>query len=247
MERKPLTTEMIQDFETRLGYQFVNSDILKLALTHRSAKNQIQHAILGLQTNNEQLEFFGDALLGVFISEELIRKFPDADEGILSKRRSHIVDQKSLAVVATQLKLDELLILGPGEAEQGSNKKPRVLASVFEAVIADIYYDSSLDHTKTVVLNLLKHNISNAALVEFDLDFKTQLQELTQKLGLGRPHYKELASKGPSHQPEFLIALEVGDRELSRSVGTSKKRAEQAAAQAAFKELEHQNKQKGKL
>lgn len=237
MEKMNGSESAIQNLQAKIGFQFGNPDFLKLALTHRSFNFKMVHPVFGHQSNNEQLEFFGDALLGVFVSEELLKLFPNDAEGQLSKKRSHIVDQKSLCEVAFKIGLDEALILGPGEHEQGSHKKPRVLASAFEALISAIYFDSGIEKAKMIAIELLKHNILNASQLEFDQDFKTQLQELTQKMGKGLPTYKELSSRGPSHQPEFLISLELEGHEVSRAVGSSKKRAEQTAAREAFKSL----------
>lgn len=223
-------------------YVFRNNDLLILALTHRSAKAQILTEGFKSQTNNEQLEFVGDGLLNFTVAEELFRLFPKDDEGLLSKKRSHLVDQKTLSQKALELSMDEFLVLGPGEREQNSHKKPRVLASALEAVIAAVYYDSNFETAKIFILELLKHNISEIHSISFDKDFKTQLQELTQLKKLGLPVYRELSSHGPSHDPQFLIALEIGTEEMARAIGSSKKKAEQLAAEKAFYILLNENK-----
>lgn len=218
-------------------YTFKNKNLLVLALTHRSAKTEIPDELFKSQSNNEQLEFVGDGLLNFIVAEELLKLYPKDDEGLLSKKRAHLVDQKTLAQKALELSVDQFLILGPGEREQDSHKKPRVLASAVEAVIAAVYYDSDLKQTQKFVLSLLKHNIFEVSSLSFDKDFKTQLQELTQTRKLGLPVYKELSAQGPSHDPEFLIALEINNEELARATGSSKKRAEQLAAEQTFKRL----------
>lgn len=215
-------------------YPFKNADLLKLALTHRSASTQIVDPRFSKQSDNEQLEFLGDALLNLIIAEELLNIFPGDQEGVLSKKRAHVVDQKTLAQKALDLKIDEDLILGTGEREQESHKKPRVLASALEAVIAAVYFDSDLMTAKNFTLILLKHNISDLHSISFDKDFKTQLQELTQQKKLGLPVYKELSTQGPSHDPQFLIALEINGVEKAQAVGSSKKRAEQLAAEKTY-------------
>lgn len=218
-------------------YKFNNKVLLQLALTHRSSKTFIIDDLFKSQTNNEQLEFVGDGLLNFVIAEELLKLFPKDDEGLLSKKRSQIVDQKTLALKALELSMDEFLVMGPGEREQQSHKKPRVLASALEALIAAVYYDSNHETAKRFVLDLLKHNISDVDSLNFDKDFKTQLQELTQERKLGLPVYKELSSQGPSHDPQFLIALEINNEELARATGSSKKKAEQLAAEKTYKQL----------
>ena len=212
-------------------YQFKNEDLLKLALTHRSATTQIDHPRFSQQSDNEQLEFLGDALLNLIIAEELLSLFPGDQEGVLSKKRAHVVDQKTLAQKALDLKIDQALILGTGEREQESHIKPRVLASALEAVIAAVYFDSDMMTVKQFTLFLLKHNISELNSLTFDKDFKTQLQELTQQNKMGLPVYKELSTQGPSHDPQFLIALEINGIEKAQAMGSSKKRAEQLAAE----------------
>ncbi len=218
-------------------YKFKNKNLLLLALTHRSAKTEIAEGLFKNQTNNEQLEFVGDGLLNFIVAEELMSLYPKDDEGLLSKKRAHLVDQKTLAQKALDLAVDQFLVLGPGEREQESHKKPRVLASALEAVIAAVYYDSDLKHTQKFVLRLLQHNIFEVSSLSFDKDYKTQLQELTQQRKLGLPVYKELSTKGPSHDPEFLIALEINNEEMARATGPSKKKAEQLAAEKTYKQL----------
>ena len=218
-------------------YKFSNESLLKLALTHRSASTQIEHPRFSKQSDNEQLEFFGDALLNLVIAEELLEIFPGDQEGVLSKKRAHVVDQKTLAQKALDLKIDEALILGVGEREQESHKKPRVLASALEAVIGAVYFDSDFAAAKKFTLSLLKHNISDLNSLSFDKDYKTQLQELTQLKKLGLPVYKEISTQGPSHDPQFLIALEINGIEKAQAVGSSKKRAEQLAAEKTYQIL----------
>jgi ribonuclease III len=215
-------------------YQFKDESLLKLALTHRSAKTQIDHPRFSLQSDNEQLEFFGDALLNLIIAEELLTLFPSDREGVLSKKRAHVVDQQTLSQKGLDLKIDEVLILGAGEREQESHKKPRVLASAIEALIAAVYFDSDFNSAKKFTLELLKKDILELNSVSFDKDYKTQLQELTQQQKMGLPVYKELSSQGPSHDPLFTIALEINGTQTAQASGTSKKRAEQLAAEKAF-------------
>ena len=218
-------------------YKFKNKGLLELALTHRSAKTQINDDLFKNQTNNEQLEFVGDGLLNFIVAEELLKLFPKDDEGLLSKKRSQLVDQKTLSLKALEFSMDQFLIMGTGEREQESHKKPRVLASALEALFAAVYYDSNHEAAKNFVLSILKHNILEVDSIHFDKDFKTQLQELTQERKLGLPVYKELSSQGPSHDPQFLIALEINNQEMARSTGSSKKKAEQLAAEKAYRQL----------
>ena len=220
--------------EDSIHYRFKDKNLLGEALTHKSfciLENRIV-------PHNERFEFLGDALLGLIMAEQLMHLFPKDNEGILSKKRASMINQETLAEKALGMKLSEFLILGPGEKAQGSHLKPRILASAFEAVIGAIYLDSNFDTIKSWINSEFKTNISDIKPdLEYEKDYKTRLQELTFKIKIGSPEYKLVSTSGPSHDPEFLVALLVGSKEKSRAAGKSKKIAEQKAAQIYMEEL----------
>ena len=228
-----------QILEKKINYEFKNKEHLKEALTHKSYCINERKS----QPHNERLEYLGDAVLGFVLAEQLMQYFPKDDEGLLSKKRASLVNQEVLAQKASQLNLNELLILGPGEKEQESHLKPRILASAFEALLGALYLDSDFIFVKSWIqkeflqdIELIKPDL------EYERDYKTRLQELTQKLKLGAPEYKLIQSQGPSHNPEFLVGIYLKENESSvekyRASGKSKKAAEQSAAQMLIKYLE---------
>lgn len=228
-----------QSLEQAINYKFKNRNLLIEALTHKSycinEKKRNPH--------NERLEFMGDAILGFVLAEQLMQLFPQDNEGLLSKKRASLVNQDVLAKKALNYKLEELLIMGPGEKEQESNLKPRILCSVYEAVLGAIYLDSDFAQVKAWIQKEFKSDIELIKPdLEFERDYKTRLQELTQKLRLGTPDYKLIGTEGPSHNPEFLVGIFLNEKgksvEKFRATGKSKKAAEQSAAQLLINSLE---------
>ena len=234
-----------QSLEQAMNYKFKNRDLLLEALTHKSycinEKRKYPH--------NERLEFLGDAILGFVMAEQLMQLFPQDNEGLLSKKRASLVNQDVLAQKALAFKLETLLIMGPGEKEQESNLKPRILCSVYEAVLGAMYLDSDFAQIKRWIQKEFKADIERIKPdLEFERDYKTRLQELTQKLKLGTPEYQLIGSQGPSHNPEFLVGIFLNENgksvEKFRATGKSKKAAEQSAAEQLIKSLETDGKRK---
>jgi len=235
-----LQSKKLQDLQAKIGYVFKNKDLLIEALTHKSFCINERKSL----PHNERLEFLGDAALGFVLAERLMTRFGNDNEGLLSKKRASLVNQEIFMTKALELKLNELLILGPGEKEQESHLKPRILASVFEALLGAMYLDSGFETVKNWInqefdkdIDLIKPDL------EYEKDYKTRLQELTQKLKLGAPDYKLISSQGPSHNPEFLVGIYLtvdGQKiEKYRAVGKSKKAAEQSAAQLLMQFLQN--------
>jgi ribonuclease III len=252
MKINPTLLGYSEDF---IRYQFKNKTLLVEALTHKSFCILESKGI----PHNERFEFLGDAILGLIMAEQLMFLFPTDNEGMLSKKRASLINQETLAEKALNMKLSEFLILGPGEKAQGSHLKPRILASAFEAVIGAIYLDSNFDRVKAWINAEFKNNILDIKPdLEYEKDYKTRLQELTYKIKIGTPTYELVSTTGPSHDPEFLVALKIGTQEKARASGKSKKIAEQRAAQIYMQELavqiknqnnekNNENKQKVKL
>ncbi|MDH4099108.1 MAG: ribonuclease III [Nitrospirota bacterium] len=217
-----------------LHYRFSNIDYLKHALVHKSFANEKKDQ--GIE-DNERLEFLGDAVLDLIISESLVEGYPSYSEGRLSKLRALVVNEGSLSTVARSLDLGKHILLGRGEEQSGGRDKDSILADTLEAIIAAIYLDSGLDSTSRFVLPLLEDRIRNVAGSDSPLDFKTELQELSQSLKGILPRYRIVREEGPDHEKVFLVELTLDDSIISTGKGRSKKAAEQDAARKALVKL----------
>jgi ribonuclease III len=224
--------------QEKLHYAFRNPDLLSTALTHRSHVNE--NPQLGAR-DNERLEFLGDAVLGLCVSDLLMKKHADFDEGTLSKIRSLLVNEKPLADLAAQLGLGDCLLLGRGEDHSGGRTKESLLANALEAVIAAIYLDSSFSKTKTIIKKLMGPLLNDEALNAQCFDYKTALQELCQKKYKSAPLYALLESSGPDHDKTFEVEVTVGPDIRQIGYGKSKKDAQKQAAQKAWESLHSEN------
>src|SRR5487761_920018 len=213
----------------------VTPDLLERALTHRSYAYENG----GLRTN-ERLEFLGDSVLGLVVTDTLFREHPDLPEGQLAKLRAAVVNMTALADVARGLDLGAYVRLGRGEEGTGGRDKPSILADTLEAVIGAVYIDCGLDPASGLVHRLFDPVIERSARLGAGLDWKTSLQELTAVKMLGVPDYA-VEESGPDHQKSFRAAVKVGGRVLGTGVGRSKKAAEQQAAEAAWIEISARN------
>jgi ribonuclease-3 len=222
----------------RLGLS-IDEALIELALTHRS----FAYESGGIPTN-ERLEFLGDSVLGIVITDNLYRAHPDLPEGQLAKMRSAVVNARALAVVARELHLGEYLRLGKGEESTGGRDKSSILADTVEAVIGAIYLSSGLDAARTFVMSQFGDLMTEAESLGAGLDWKTSLQELSAELGVGVPTYS-ITEQGPDHNKEFYAQVILGDRLYGHGTGSSKKEAEQIAASSAYVEIkaEHDNDQ----
>lgn len=210
-------------------------ELLTLALTHRSYA--YEHG--GLPTN-ERLEFLGDAVLGLTITDELFRRHPDRSEGDLAKLRASVVNTHALADVARGLTdhgLGAHLLLGRGEANTGGADKSSILADGMESLLGAIYLHHGIDTAREVILRLFGGLLDAAPTLGAGLDWKTSLQELTAARGLGPPSY-QITATGPDHDKEFTAVVIVMDTEYGSGVGRTKKEAEQKAAAAAWTALD---------
>jgi len=202
--------------------------LLERAVTHRSYAYENG----GLPTN-ERLEFLGDAVLGLVITDTLYRRFPELPEGQLAKFRSAVVNMRALAEVARSLRLGEFLRLGRGEESTGGRNKSSILADALEALIGTVYVEHGLDGAAEFVHRLFDPLIDRAAALGAGLDWKTSLQELTAAQHLGVPFY-DLSERGPDHEKVFTAEVRIGGRVYGTGSGHSKKEAEQRAAQEAW-------------
>lgn len=222
--QEPTLTEVLQ---VELDPQLV-----ELALTHRSYA--YEHG--GLPTN-ERLEFLGDAVLGVVVTERLYREHPDLPEGQLAKLRASVVNMHALAGVARELGLGDRLYLGRGEELTGGRDKPSILGDAVEAVLGAVHLQHGIETSRLLVERLFGELLRTAPLLGAGLDWKTSLQELTAARDLGVPEYR-MAEQGPDHLKEFTATVVVAGEERGTGVGRTKKEAEQKAARSAYQFLE---------
>lgn len=225
----------------KLNYQFRDLSLLEKALTHRSYAVEIGKPA-GI--DNERLEFLGDAVLDLVISDLLWRAYPEEQEGPLSHRRAALVSEGSLAVVGQELGLSELLMLGKGERLSGGAMKPRLVASALEALIGAIYLDSNYEEAFRVVAQFFQQRVQTQGNEQdYRKDYKTRLQELIQKELLQTPTYELVEESGPPHDRSFKVNVRISERVLASGEGKSKKQAEQNAAQTALQEFTEQQRQ----
>jgi ribonuclease III len=229
------TLDETQSSHIFLGHFFRRGELLDQALTHKSFVNESK----GEHVNhNEVLEFMGDSVLGLVITHLLIEKFPTDDEGRLSKKRASLINEKTLSEMARNLGLELRLRLGKGERASGVMKNPRILASTFEAIIGAIYLDSGFQDISQILRSLFNPLIEARDWAEdFELDYKTRLQELVQEKYSEIPAYSLQEEVGPEHNKRFEVEVRVSGRVLGLGWGTSKKLAEQTAAKMALERL----------
>lgn len=209
----------------------ITPELLELALTHRS------HAYeSGLNLTNERLEFLGDSVLGLIVTEELYRRFPDLDESRLSPLRSGIVNMRALADIARSLNLGTYIRLGKGEETSGGRDKNSLLSDALEAIIGAIYVELGFEETSKVVTALIEKTLEIALAKGAGLDGKTALQELVALLGRGAPEYL-VTETGPDHDKSFTAFAMVAGEAIAQGEGKSKREAEQIAARVAYELL----------
>ena len=213
-----------------LGVQLAD-DLLEHAFTHRS----FAYENGGLPTN-ERLEFLGDSVLGVIVTESLFKTHPDLSEGRLAKLRAAVVNMRALAGVARELKLGQYLRLGRGEEATGGRDKSSILADCVEALIGAVYLERGFEIAGMVVHRLFDELMASSAQLGAGLDWKTSLQELVAQLGVGAPEYV-IAESGPDHSKTFEARVRIAGESYGHGVGRSKKEAEQQAAETAWKAL----------
>ena len=213
--------------EERLGYRFRDRNLLQEALTHRTYVNET-----GGGKDNQRLEFFGDSVLDFLLSDMLLVQFPDSREGELTRIRSALVDEASLARIAAQLDLGSSLRLGRGEEKGGGRQKRSLLADAFEALLAALYLDGGIEPARRVVARLFEPLFTSPDLLN-GRDAKTELQELARLARGELPRYQLKQVTGPDHDKRFTVEIYLGDELMGEGVGRSKKEAEQDAARAA--------------
>jgi ribonuclease-3 len=228
VEATPGRKEIEANLGGILGFPFDDPDLWEMALTHRSYAFEE-----GLETTNERLEFLGDAVLGLVITDLAFRQFPDLSEGDLAKLRAATVKMSTLADVARELDLGTLVRLGRGEEMSGGRDKPSILADCMEAVLGAVYLDRGLDHTRGLIEHLFWPRMEAYGRGEGDRDHKMALQELASRQFGAAPEYR-VASQGPDHAKEFTASVFLRGERYGGGQGRSKKEAEQQAAREAL-------------
>jgi ribonuclease-3 len=228
-------SNMWTPLEKKIRYKFKNSRLLQLALSHRSYAYESHEEDI---SDNEVLEFLGDSVLGLVVADFLFAAYPGVAEGELSKLKSTVASTSSLSSFAKKIKLDKFILLGKGEEKSGGRKKRTILAGAFEALIAAIYLDGGFNEAKIFVLSHLQPFFRKINVDKFFINnYKSALQEYFQKESLPAPSYKMVTTKGPDHKKQFTVEVFLRKRSLAKATGSSKKEAEQKAAQKALKNL----------
>lgn len=223
----------MQQLIDHLGYVFLRPELLEQALTHKSFRNENPAVASG---DNERLEFLGDAVLDLALSEYLMERFSADQEGSLSKKRASLVNEEELAAIAREIGVDTHLRLGKGERQTGGLQKPRILASALEAVLGSIFLDQGYTAARNTVVRLFepRMEIFGKGSADFARDFKTRLQELVQEKFRQTPTYHVVREEGPDHDKVFEVSVRLEARALAAGTGRSKKSAEQEAARLAL-------------
>ena len=219
----------IGQLQQRLGYQFIDPDLLTLALSHRSVAAE----------NNERLEFLGDSILGLVVTDFLYREFPQAREGDLSRMRSHIVRGESLAEVAKQLALGPDLLLGSGEMKSGGHRRDSILGDTVEALIGAVYLDRGIEAAREIVTAWFKSFFDSALQAQPVKDAKTALQEWLQHRNKPLPDYQLVITGGEAHSRLFTVSCKIAAVEAAMTAtASSRRRAEQMVAEQLLEEVE---------
>lgn len=219
---------LIDRLQRRIGYEFTDITRLNLALTHRSASGQ----------HNERLEFLGDSILGFVIADDLYARFPKLDEGRMSRMRASLVKEQTLAELGRDFELGEVLQLGPGELKSGGYRRDSILADAIEAIIGAIYLDSSIEKVRSIILTWYQQRLENIDPEVGQKDPKTRLQELLQGRRRPLPEYHVIKIQGEAHNQQFTVACSIeGLEKTIQGKGTSRRKAEQAAAEIALQAL----------
>ena len=223
-----------ESLQARIGHCFRDPALLDLAVVHRSSKARAGE-------NNEQLEFLGDAVLDLAVSDLLMVRFPRADEGELSKRRAALVNAKVLAEKAAAIGLGEYLRLGKGEEKSGGRAKTSILAAAYEAIVGAVFLDGGFEVSRDLVSSHFEKELRTESR-DSPVDHKSRLQEVCQRLFHQTPTYTVVEATGPDHDRAFVAEIRIGEKRYGRGEGKSKKQAQQQAARRALADIEGQAK-----
>lgn len=235
MRKNKLNMKFFEPLQKDLNYFFKNEDLLITALTHSSYANENK---LGVEDYNERLEFLGDTVLGLIVSQYLYKKYPHFPEGELTKIRAKVVCESSLAKAAEKLDLGKYLLLGKGEEATGGRSRESILADASEAITGAIYMDSDFETVNILLLEKFELDIVHAVFKgNLFIDYKTELQEILQKTNKSRLQYLVYKEEGPDHNKVFYMNVIVNEVIIGTGVGRNKKESEQAAAKDALQNM----------
>lgn len=235
LQMTPAQKEKYRAFLSSINVKYDNEEIFIQAFTHSSYVNE--HRIRP-HDDNERLEFLGDAVLELAISQYLFKNYENMSEGEMTKLRASIVCEPSLAKIADELEFGEYVLLGKGEEMTGGRRRPALLADVFESFVGALYLDKGMESVYRFLEVYVYPKIAGGAFSDM-MDYKSQLQELIQREGQGHIQYRIVQEKGPAHAREFVSEVWLETTQLGKGVGRSKKEAEQMAAQKALEKLEN--------
>ena len=216
-----------------LSYRFRNEALLRQALTHRSFLTDEK----GRWTSNERLEFLGDAVLGLVVTDELFRHFPKSSEGVLTKAKSYVVSRETLAKQAKNIDLGKYILLGEGEERSGGRARKSILSDAYEALLGALFLDGGLEEVRRFIRRHLLMDMDRFISHKFHHNYKSWLLEHVQAEGISSPEYRVLKETGPDHRKEFTVEVLVDGKVLGKGSGYSKKKAEQEAALMAVQQL----------
>ncbi|MDP1718860.1 MAG: ribonuclease III [bacterium] len=224
----------LSKLEKTIGYKFINKDLLKEALTHRSYINE--NPKWGIE-DNERLEFLGDAVLELSVTEELFKRFPERKEGLMTSYRAALVNYVMLAKIAGEIGLDKFIFLSKGEARDTGKAREVILANAMESLIGAIYMDAGQDAARKFVNDFILEHLAEVLKAGSYRDSKSMLQEKVQEKKKLTPIYKVLSETGPDHAKVFTVGVYFGDTLVAKGNGSSKQEAEEAAAKEALGSL----------
>lgn len=237
MLNEKILKDKLCEFEELIGYNFTNKENLMLALTHSSYANEYKNHNL---KSNERLEFLGDAVLNIIVSELIYLNYPDLTEGEMSKLRASVVCEPALMECSNTIRTGDFLLLGKGEDLTGGRKRPSILSDAFEAIIGAIYIDGGFDEAKKFALKHISVLIDKSMKGLMSGDYKTMLQEIVQKKGEVKIIYEIIDEKGPDHDKLFVSQVIISGVPAGIGKGKSKKEAEQNAAKVALAKIRGQ-------
>ena len=226
--------ELLGQFEAETGLRFSDKTLLQRALTHRSVVNESLEFPL---SDNERLEFLGDAVLDFLVAEFLYHRFPEQREGPLTNMRAALVRRDTLARFAQQLNLGSYLLMGRGEEESGGRQRPATLCAAFEALVGALYLDQGLEAVEAFIRPFIEPELDQILQEALDKDAKSRLQEWSQAYLQATPTYKTVGERGPDHAKEFTVQVVINGVIYGEGIGRSKQLAAQAAAKAALELL----------
>lgn len=222
------------ELQNKIGYNFNDIELLKIALTHTSYANEHKKKMI---KHNERLEFLGDSVLSLIITTYLFKNLSSIPEGELSRIRSTIVCENSLKMSGDEFNLSQYIYMGKGEEQTGGRGRSSIVSDAMEALIASIYLDSGYENAEIFVLRQMEDIIQKAIQGKLFKDYKTQYQEVIQKKSNAKIEYIVVSEEGPDHQKIFTVSLHLNDERISTGKGRSKKVAEQKAAEIALEKM----------